>query len=348
MLIPLLTLAAIGATTPRVVADTCSAHADRFGTPVPVDYVEGRFFARWQLDDGTFLRFFLDTGGPRDNLLSSTVHRLHLTREIRPMEEDSVSWVRIPATIARQLSPALRTNDWLDPAPGMTDGSVRVMATFPGGPLDAMLGNEASEVGRIDGILGPDWFAGRIWTLDYQGHRLFQGTTDAVNVLPAACWEPLGFQADSTGRRTTNFPRITARIDGEEVQLLFDAGATTTLTDSVWHAIGVPGPRTRGASFIVHERFERWRAKHPEWRIIVNADAEFHNRMILVPAVEVGSARLGPVWFSERPDNAFHQWMSQWMDRTIDGALGGSALAHAIVVLDYPGSRAAVLLPPAR
>jgi hypothetical protein len=39
-----------------------------------------------------------------------------------------------------------------------------------------------------------------------------------------------------------------------------------------------------------------------------------------------------------RPDRNFHEYMSQWTDRRIEGALGGSALRYFRVVVDYPNA----------
>ena len=345
MMIPILaaiTLAAAAASKP---GDPCAAPSAQTGTPIPVDYSDGRFFVRWSLRGGDVLRLYLDTGGPRDNLLSGTVQRLGLARQVLALEGDSVSWVRIPRAVAEQLSPALRSNTWQDTVHAAHDGTVRVMATFPGSFLERLAGDGPAGK-RVDGILGPDWFAGRVWTLDYPGQRLYYHGTDAVASVPLQCWVPLGFQVDSAGTPTSNFPRITAVIDGDSIDFLFDAGAMTTLTDSAWRVIEPQAGQTRATSFIVHERFENWRVRHPDWLVIDNADNRYHNRMIQVPVIEVGGQRLGPVWFSERPDASFRSFFSQWMDRQIDGALGGSAWRNAIVVLDYPRSRAAVLSGP--
>lgn len=44
--------------------------------------------------------------------------------------------------------------------------------------------------------------------------------------------------------------------------------------------------------------------------------------MIEVPTVLVAGYSAGPL-FTRRPDKNFHEFMSQWMDRKVDGALGG-------------------------
>lgn len=187
-----------------------------------------------------------------------------------------------------------------------------------------------------DGLLGRTWFADRRWLFDYPGRSLA--------VLPAGLPLPgapvnqvsLGFQADSAGRRTTHFPRIRIEVDGDSLDLLFDTGATVSLTDSALARLADGGPAERGTSFISQQVFDRWRQRHPDWRVIERADRTLEMPMILVPRVSIGGHVVGPVWFTMRPDRNFHQFMSQWMDRRIDGALGGSALKYFRVTVDYP------------
>jgi len=63
--------------------------------------------------------------------------------------------------------------------------------------------------------------------------------------------------------------------------------------------------------------------------------------MIEVPSIQVAGFTVGPVWCTRRADANFHKWMSQWMDRRIDGALGGSALRYFRITVDYPRAMAA-------
>ena len=70
------------------------------------------------------------------------------------------------------------------------------------------------------------------------------------------------------------------------------------------------------------------------------ADAQEALSIIQVPRVSGGGWEVGPVWFTRRPDRAFHEYMSQWMDRRVEGALGGSALSFFRVTVDYPGAAA--------
>ena len=58
--------------------------------------------------------------------------------------------------------------------------------------------------------------------------------------------------------------------------------------------------------------------------------------MIQVPSVQVGGLTTGPVWFTQRADRNFLDYMSQWTDRTVVGALGGNALCSFRILLDIP------------
>ena len=61
--------------------------------------------------------------------------------------------------------------------------------------------------------------------------------------------------------------------------------------------------------------------------------------MIEVPSLTLGGVTLGPVWFTRRPDDAFHTFMSGMMDQPVEGALGGNAFAGRTFTLDYPAAR---------
>jgi hypothetical protein len=86
---------------------------------------------------------------------------------------------------------------------------------------------------------------------------------------------------------------------------------------------------------------DRWLSRHPEWLVIEEVDARVEGmRMIEVPGVQVAGVEVGPVRFTERPDANFHEFMSQFTDRRVDGALGGNVFRFFRVVLDYPASEA--------
>ena len=161
----------------------------------------------------------------------------------------------------------------------------------------------------------------------------------ADKVPEGATTVPLGFRTDSTGKRVLSFPRIIAVVDGDTLQLLFDTGATGFLSPQAVAALGDSAPSVRATSFITSEVLTRWRQRHPDWRVLDNADQTIPGmRMIEVPRITVAGSTVGPVWFTERPDRNFHEFMSQFMDRRVDGALGGNAFRFFRITVDYPAA----------
>lgn len=187
-----------------------------------------------------------------------------------------------------------------------------------------------------DGILGQEWFAGRVWTFDYlRGHLYLRAPGDVPRNKSRV---PLGFKTDGHGRRELNFPRIQVSIDGEILDLLFDTGATTSLSGKAMDVLGDRKSRERATSFISTAVFEKWRGRHPDWRVIESAEEETGEAMIEVPLVSVAGHDVGPVWFTRRPDKSFHEFMSRFTDKRVEGALGGNALRFFRLTVDYPNA----------
>ena len=145
------------------------------------------------------------------------------------------------------------------------------------------------------------------------------------------------------------FPRIAGKIDGETIQFLLDTGARTEVTANAWPRVEPQAPRHRATSFIGSTRFEQWRRRHPDWLVVPRAEVGAdRSAMIRVPSIEIGGQTIGPVWFTERPTRSFPDFMSQYTDRPVEGALGGSAWRYTTLIVDYPRARAAILPPPRR
>jgi hypothetical protein len=135
-------------------------------------------------------------------------------------------------------------------------------------------------------------------------------------------------------------------VDGESLDLLFDTGATVELTAEAHRQLGEAAPATQATSFITSSVLGHWRARHPDWPVIPGADRSVTGMaMIQVPEVRIADLGVGPVWFTERPDANFHQYMAQWMDRPVEGALGGDALRFFRVTVDYPAAVARFEVP---
>ena len=122
-------------------------------------------------------------------------------------------------------------------------------------------------------------------------------------------------------------------------EMLLDTGASTKLTDSALRELADGRPASRATSFIVKTVFDKWCSDHPDWRVIDKAERGTEEPMVEAKGLSVGGHTIDTVWFTRRPDKNFHV-MSEWMDKPIVGALGGSALRHFRVTVDYPRATA--------
>jgi hypothetical protein len=278
---------------------------------LPVQFHEFIIYVVPRTADGTAMRFLTDTGGGLFILAD-----------------------QLPA-----LGFAVDDGTESIPFPAM-DSAARIPTPLP---TDGRLWINPRRQGVIDesltGMLGAPWFAGRCWLFDYPGKRLL--------VLPDIELDPsdphvvpLAFQTDGDGKRTSHFPRIQVEIDGETFDLLFDTGAQTVLSETAYFDLGGEGERLRATSFITTTIFEKWLLEHPEWPVLPEADTILNAPMMRVPAVTVGGHVVGPIWFTRRPDANFHDYMSRWMDKPVDGALGGNCLGYFRITVDYPAGLA--------
>jgi hypothetical protein len=289
--------------------------------PMPVKFLEHRFFVQPMTEDGATLLLFTDTGGG-----------LMLSREAAERMSLSVSSVEGDGGEAMDaaLLPAMVWDAWIPPI------------TVFDGRMPVRPARELQMIDRdVDGLLGQAWFKERVWTFDYgEGQLLLRAQGDLPTHEPAHR-AFLGFPRNAAGERGANYPRIEVQVDGQTIDLLFDTGATVKLTPAALASLGDGKGVTRATSFISASTFKSWQEKHPDWRVIEGADANLGGEpMIEVPALTVAGFTVGPVWFTRREDKNFHEWMSQWMDKKIDGALGGSALKYFRVTVDYPRAMA--------
>jgi len=281
---------------------------------LPATLEAGRFYLHPQPRQGRKLRLFSDSGG---GLLftHAGAHALGVAPEPRTGDAP-------PQLLAW---PQFESRAWI-PAPQNAERGVPIAPAPP---------NQQHQLG--DGMIGAAWFGGRSWEFDYPRGRLRLLANGALPRVDQAHRVELGFQKDPQGRPTTHFARIPVRIDGETLQLLFDTGATVMLTEQGVRELG-DGPAVRAGSFIAAGVLRRWREKHPDWRVVERGERNDSGRLIEVPELEVGGYRVGPVWFAERADRNFHDYMSKWMDQRIDGAIGGNAFSSLKVSVDYPSA----------
>jgi len=284
---------------------------------VPTEFVRDRIFVIAHAD-GAPVCFFTDTGGGWNAISDLAQARLKLPQK-GEVEVDGGRAMLVDgdALFRRSKIPApTRGEPWLR---GM-------LVVAP-----------ASQLMEGDGTLGSRWFAGHVWDIDYRRHTL-----QSLSSRPAPAGYrqlPLGFLVDEHGQRALNFPRVTITVDGRDIDVLLDTGASARLTTSAASVFGYEPDDDIGTSFVIRSLFDRWQAAHPDWRTIPNADALVGFPMIEVPTLQIGGLEVGPVWFTLRPDRNFLEFMSQMTDEPVSGALGGSALKHLRLVLDYPGAK---------
>lgn len=297
---------------------------------VPTVFEAGHFYATPTLATGQRLRLVVDTGGGGGGgwfvFGHNAVSRLGLITDRCRLEEGDATVV---PSLAFQPGKGL-------PASASTPCHAIALVLPGDGPIDGE-----------DGQLGAGYLPGHIWTFDYPAQKLW---------LENSRWKPaatmhaaeLHFPHDARGRPQGGFARITLTIEGQPFDFLLDTGATAHPTDAAKataaslseHGVGV-------ASYVTTTVLERWHREHPSWRIIPHGDdllgARFDSRLIEVPDVEIAGWHVGPVWFTERPDEAFgeaHGGMSSYMDQPVVGAIGGNVFRHFAMTLDYPAARA--------
>lgn len=284
---------------------------------VPANFIHDRIVVTANAPDGEPITFYTDTGGGWNAIGESAANRLQLISiGIAESDGQQSPLVEYPRFLSRAGIPQPNAESWL--RGGLIVG--------------------ADKSTDSDGFLGSRWFAGRVWEFDYPNKTLRFGATwrPRKKDVPVA----LGFRKDGQGVRDLNFPRIAISIDGETFQMLLDTGATAQLTSTSSREFNLPENTKTGTSYMVNSVFEKWIVNHPDWKVIENAEGVTKRafRMIQVPEVRIGTLTVGPVWFSERRDKDFHEYMSPNMDQPIDGAIGGSALKYCRFVIDYPNA----------
>src|SRR6202012_3180536 len=134
--------------------------------------------------------------------------------------------------------------------------------------------------------------------------------------------------------------------DGIPINMLLDTGATAHPTAAGKAAAGTEteADGTGVTSYITPRMFDIWHKKHPGWRVVESGDdllgAQFSARLIEVPKVQIAGWSIGPIWFTERPNKAFHKMMARIMDETPEGAGGGNMLSHFSMTIDYTRAKA--------
>jgi hypothetical protein len=293
---------------------------------IPAEFRNDRVFLVARSNGQPVLTFFTDTGGGWNAISSSAASRLGLGT-IGSIENEEGNG---PPRYSLVAFPAVVMDAGLPPP--------KIDRSMKGG---LVVVEDLQSFG--DGFLGSGWFADRVWEIDYvaKSFKLLSG----IDLRDASHRVPLGFHHGADGKRDLDFPRVSVTIDGEAIDMLLDTGASAKLTATSAARFNLPIATEIGTGFIVKSIFDKWVAKHPDWSVIPAADGTSNAPMIEVPTVTIAGLAAGPVWFTQRRDKDLHDFMSPMMDKTIEGALGGSALKYFRMTLDYPAAVAYFELP---
>lgn len=188
-------------------------------------------------------------------------------------------------------------------------------------------------------FFGQNFYMSHCWTFDYLNRKVSINSNCKLDVNDENV-QIVGLKKDSLGIKLNGHPSIYMSVEGEDIPMLFDTGATIELSQSAREQLD--RGKEIGGSFIARSVYEKWRKNHPDWKIIEGGNILpdggqiYKLDLIQVPLVKLGENEIGPVWFAVRPDAAWSRNMIRSMDKVVKGALGGSALKYLSVTIDYP------------
>jgi len=187
-----------------------------------------------------------------------------------------------------------------------------------------------------DGMLGREWFADRIWRINYQRYFLSEITNIPHNEFELIT--PLYFLKDDAKQVINHLPRIEIVINNDTLSLLFDTGAQVYLSDDAQEQM--KDQSLTAISFISSSIFDSWKALNPEWEVIKKGDKQYKADMIRVPEIKIGSKIIGPIWFVKREEQNFQVMSRLFFDKQIVGAIGGNALSLlGDIIVDYQNEK---------
>jgi hypothetical protein len=288
---------------------------------LPSKFENNLIYLQPQLNDGTRMTFFTDTGGGWNAISKELSDKYQWPLENRQTENGLISVTDMPSFNNEAYIPLAGLNNWWA-------GKLQVV------PKDTL-----SKTKNTDGTLGGRWHAEKVIDFNYP--------EKSIAVLPSAPNAEdfskvlLGFQKDQTGNYTMAFPRLDISVEGNTIPMLLDTGASAWPSEKALSQLNLAGDQV-ATSFIIASIFDHWVDTYPEWTVINDACQLSKQPMIRVPRVKIANRVVGPVWFTRRADHNFHQYMSSMMDKPIDGALGGSALKYIRIIVDYPNELALV------
>lgn len=300
---------------------------------IPSRFIKGeRFYIRVPLKNGDTLNAFGDTGGGLSMMQPPTVESKNLNASVKtgllkgvmPMDyilfEDLINDPDFPAPYP------LRSFVIRRPFNRVTKPYLIVP------PLDDEIRHIMQSMPDMEAFLGQSFFMGKAWTIDYPKRQIWVNTPLSESAIDQPNVQKIGFKKNAHNESIFGHASMLIEVDGEIINVLFDTGATIVLSENGKKEMNSK-EQTIGASFIAASIFDQWRKQHPDWKYYPNADMS--RDVIEVPTVKIGGIEVGPVLFSKRPDKNWSEKMIRSMDKIVKGAIGGSALKHLKVTIDY-------------
>jgi len=290
------------------------------GRLLPAKFENNQIYLLPTLLDNKQIKFFTDTGGGW-NVISKELQQNYKFKTItKKSENGNYTLSEMPHFIQGKSIPTGGINNFME------------------GYLFIKNKEEISSFRNIDGLLGGRWHAEKIINFDYINQKM--SILESISEINLKKYDEikLGFQKHN-GVYTSAFPRIEIKVLGKALPMLFDTGATARLSAKAKQVLKNNSDAV-GTSYIVSSLFDKWQKENPSWLVIEKADKLLNEPMIQVPEVQIGGQTIGPVWFTRRQNSNFHEYMSLYMDKKIEGAIGGSLLKYLRIIIDYPNEKA--------
>jgi hypothetical protein len=288
---------------------------------LPAEFLQNQIFLKARMKDGRELKIFTDTGGGWNAIAKDLYEHYRWPHITKVADGNSVNLSVMPEFDSTTPVPPAGINNFMQ------------------GYLFIVDRNKIAELHEIDMFLGGRWHAEKTLQFNYIRQELLLLEQTPKDVKQQWLSIPLGFQKNNDGNYTTAFASIDIKVGEDVFPMLLDTGASAKLTRDAKQVLNTQA-NVIGTSYIVGSVFDTWRKQHPDWRVIEKGDSIAFEPMIEVPRVTLGDKTVGPVWFTRRSDHHFHQFMSRYMDRKVDGAIGGSMLQYLNIIVDYPNEMA--------
>jgi hypothetical protein len=315
----------------------CYAKRNNADKPImlPSKFINGeRFYFKMASTVGDTLLGYGDSGGGISMLAPNEIERLNLKSKVRKgfiKHIAGMKYIEFDKIIADKNIPAPLPS----PKPKLTRHFKKITKPcfiIPGNKGEFKELVQLVQIIPFDIFLAQNYFMGKSWTFDYPKQQIWVNTPLFQSEIANKNVQKSGFKKDDNGEKLYGHPSMKIEVDGDDIDVLFDTGATIILSDNGKKGLNTK-ENTIGGSFIAKSVFDKWRLRHPEWKYFEKADRNAD--MIEVPLITMSGHTIGPVLFAERPDEVWSQGMLNSMDKVVKGAIGGSALKYLKVTIDY-------------